>query len=117
VPCHLWDWRAANGRAKDVACRSLLRKLDQRGLIELPPRQSHPRWVLSSTRTIAEVEHPQNPIASPLATVLPVEVAPVSCPGEQALFECLFSRYHCLAFHRTVGENMKYLAYDRQGRS
>lgn len=48
--CRLWDWRAANGRPKDMACRSLLRKLDQRGLIELPLRQSHPRLGVSSTR-------------------------------------------------------------------
>lgn len=60
--------------------------------------------------------HCQDPITGPLATVLPVEVAPVSCPGEQTLFECLLSRYHYLGFHRTVGENMKYLVYDRQGR-
>ena len=25
-PCLLWDWRASNGRIKDMACRTLLSK-------------------------------------------------------------------------------------------
>lgn len=31
--CLLWNWRAANGQIKDMACRSLLLKLEQRGPI------------------------------------------------------------------------------------
>lgn len=36
--CELWDWRQANGRFRQIACRDLLRRLEGRGLIELPPR-------------------------------------------------------------------------------
>ena len=35
-----WDWRNRAGQLKDMATRSLLVKLDQRGWIQLPPR----RW-------------------------------------------------------------------------
>ena len=35
--CRLWDWRQANGAFREIACRDLLRKLEQRGLISLPP--------------------------------------------------------------------------------
>jgi len=38
--CLLWNWRAANGQIKDMACRSLLLKLEQRGHITLPGRRS-----------------------------------------------------------------------------
>ena len=34
--CLLWDWRAANGQLKDMACRALLSKLKQRGYVSLP---------------------------------------------------------------------------------
>jgi hypothetical protein len=37
--CELWNWRNGAGRLKDMAARTLLLKLQARGLIELPPPQ------------------------------------------------------------------------------
>ena len=37
-----WDWRNGAGQLKDMATRTLLLKLDQRGLIELPARRQIP---------------------------------------------------------------------------
>ena len=34
----LWDWRNGAGRLKDMAARTLLLKLQERGWIALPPR-------------------------------------------------------------------------------
>ena len=34
-----WQWRNANGILKDMACRSLLVKLHNRGRIKLPARR------------------------------------------------------------------------------
>jgi hypothetical protein len=31
--CELWDWRQANGRYRQIACRELLRRLQSKGLI------------------------------------------------------------------------------------
>jgi len=38
--CLLWNWRAANGQIKDMACRTLLSKLELRGHITLPKRRT-----------------------------------------------------------------------------
>ena len=35
--CQLWDWRQANGRFREIACRDLLRQLEARDFIKLPP--------------------------------------------------------------------------------
>jgi hypothetical protein len=35
--CEIWDWRQANGRFRQIACRDLLRQLDRKGLVKLPP--------------------------------------------------------------------------------
>ena len=35
--CVLWDWRDGTGRPKDLAARSFLLKMEQRGWITLPP--------------------------------------------------------------------------------
>jgi hypothetical protein len=35
--CEIWNWRQANGRFRQIACRDLLRRLQSKSLIELPP--------------------------------------------------------------------------------
>ena len=50
--CRLWDWRRFNGELKDIASREYLRKLEARGFIVLPPRQSTPP---GKRRMIADV--------------------------------------------------------------
>jgi hypothetical protein len=37
-----WDWRNGRGQLKDMAARSLLVKLHERGHVELPPRRQAP---------------------------------------------------------------------------
>src|SRR5664279_4044793 len=37
-----WEWRNGAGQLKDMAARTLLAKLEQRGLIELPARRQVP---------------------------------------------------------------------------
>jgi hypothetical protein len=37
-----WSWRNGTGQLKDMAARTLLLKLHQRGLLELPPRRQTP---------------------------------------------------------------------------
>ena len=37
--CQWWNWRNGAGRLKDMAARTLLLKLQARGLVELPPPQ------------------------------------------------------------------------------
>ena len=36
--CRIWNWHQPNGALKDMACRELLRRLDQKGLILLPAK-------------------------------------------------------------------------------
>jgi len=36
--CRRWGWRNARGQLKDMACRTLLLKLERAGYIRLPPR-------------------------------------------------------------------------------
>jgi hypothetical protein len=39
---HSWQWHAASGQLKDMAARTLLLKLHERGLIVLPERRRRP---------------------------------------------------------------------------
>ena len=37
--CEAWGWRTPKGKLRDMQCREVLRELERKGLIELPPRQ------------------------------------------------------------------------------
>ena len=111
--CVLWNWRAANGQMKDMACRAFLLKLEQGGYITLPPSQKSPDNSLRN-RSIPYVSHQRAAITSSLDTLAPVHIESVESTGLLGLFKCLLAWYHYLGFSGTVGENMKYMVFDRE---
>lgn len=114
--CTLWGWRNGVGQLKDMAARSLLLKLEAHGLIALPPRQGPSVNGRRNHRPIGEAPPPVR-IQVPLARLAPIEVVPVA-PGsaEAPLFGSLLQHHHYLGHRNCVGENLKYLVRDGQGR-
>lgn len=113
--CEHWNWRNRAGRLKDMACRSLLLKLEERGLITLPPRRTASVNALRN-RQLREVECPATPVECSLAELQPLRVIPIDNPQDAALFRFLLARYHYLGYGNTVGENVKYLIHGQEGR-
>lgn len=105
--CRLWNWQRPDGQLKDMACRELLRKLEFRNLIKLPPRQSDGS---SRLPIIASVEVDRRLVSCTFSDVKPVKVvdARSSVKYEKA-FNYLVKEYHYLSYGRPVGQNMKYL--------
>jgi hypothetical protein len=111
--CRLWDWRTDTGVLKDMACRSMLRKLEQRRLIVLPAM----RTAGPPARRIRDVEYCRDRIETDLQSLHPIRVELLSGSGDSDhLFHCLMDRYHYLGCRGHVGEHLKYLVHDRQGR-
>jgi hypothetical protein len=112
-----WNWRTATGRLKNFAGSSLLIKLEKRGLISLPERRRPPpKHVIRPANLDLPWPEPE-PITQPLRELLPLSIEPLST--KQAAYASLAQhliRYHYLGLRRSVGENMAYLARDRQGR-
>jgi hypothetical protein len=115
--CKIWDWCHPDGQPKAISCRDLLRRLDAKGIIVLPPpltnsflkpgRQNHTQLML----------HDATEISSDIRDILPVHLELVKERTFQSQeFKSLISQYHYLGFNMTVGENLKYLAYSRQGK-
>ena len=114
--CQRWGWRNEAGRLKDMACRTLLLKLQARGLIVLPARQ-RASVNGSRNRKLAEVPHDDTPLHAGLETLQPLAVESIGTGSPRApLFQWLLHRYHYLSHHNCVGENLKYLVCDWQGR-
>ena len=114
--CSRWGWRNGAGRLKDMACRTLLLKLERIGRIRLPPREGVAPNALRNQK-IDEVPHDQTPLESDLKVLRPLRIQPVQETDEDlALFKYLLHRYHYLGHRNSVGENLKYLVGDTRGR-
>jgi hypothetical protein len=113
--CREWEWFNRLGQMKDMACRTLLLKLEALGYVTLPKRQ-RPSPNASRNRTIQAVFHDTTPIEGSLRELMPVSIEVVKDTGSLSLFGFLLSRYHYLGYSGSVGENMKYLVCDCRGR-
>ena len=114
--CAAWNWRNEGGQLKDMACRNLLLKLEAQGQIRLPPRRTASVNALRN-RPGAQFDHDRSLLACALEALQPVRVQPVAQESsEGALFRFLLQRYHYLGHRNGIGENLKYLACDREGR-
>lgn len=116
-----WQWRNEAGRLKDMAVRTLLLKLQARGLIELPaPRNSNgnrQRLAQPSTLTQPELLSSQpDVIPGPLRELQPVILERVDTPTQRRRVTELLRQYHYRGYGGAVGENAQYLAKDRLGR-
>lgn len=114
--CAVWNWRNGAGRLKDMAARSLLLKLEARGQIQLPPRRTASVNALRNRQALC-LEHDQRVLAGPLQELQPIGLQPVvEGSSEGKFFQFLLQRYHYLGLRNCVGENLKYLARDPEGR-
>ena len=117
--CERWDWRDGSGRLKDIAARSLLRKLSGEGLIRLPALRCAGRGSRrrrASARVGLEVDWSISaPFSGPLSALQPVSVA-VAEGSDRLLLHAVLERLHYLGLSTPVGESLGHLVRDRAGR-
>lgn len=113
-----WDWRNGVGQLKDMAARTLLLKLHQRGLIVLPPRRQRPTNRMRCQSQLPVVgEVADRPLDCALAQLGALTLSEVSAQAaERAWVRAMLGRFHYLGFGGAVGENLQYVARDGQGR-
>ena len=117
----LWDWRNGVGQLKDMAARTLLLKLEQRGWINLPARRRTPSNRMRHKRLPElDLAAPQASVTEALRALLPLVINECSraegAPGQRALFDALLHHHHYLSHRSSVGENLQYLVRDAQAR-
>ena len=105
--CEAWQWIQPNGKLKEYAARDLLLRLEEQGLIELPPR-------LRPKNNLKEKSFDQVPLFlhEPIEgsagehDVPSIEV--VHSP-QRYLWDYLVHHHHYLGLPKLVGEHLKYL--------
>lgn len=115
VLCEQWDWRNGAGELKDMAARSLLLKLQDRGLIRLPAKR---RTTVNRMKVVRAAEaFDCTPIECSWKDLGPLDVREVSRDkaGRGQLASAL-SQYHYLGYGGSVGQNLQYTVSDAGGR-
>ena len=114
--CEQWNWRNDAGQLKDMAGRSLLLKLEQRGHIQLPARRQVPS---NRMRPAPRAPWPwdKSGCVGTLSQMGPLQVHEVSGAraGREEVAAAL-SQFHYLGFGGTVGENLQYMVRSASGR-
>lgn len=113
--CRLWSWCNGKGILKDIACRSLLRKLENKGYINLPPRRYKPQPRMKDQKNIL-LPLPLYSQANNLQEACPLKIEIVKAGTNQGkLFNTLLAQHHYLGYRGSVGEHLSYLIWDKEG--
>jgi len=111
-----WDWRNPAGRLKDMATRTLLVKLEARGLIELPERRQRP-YNRMAARPLQPRLWDRTPVRGTLSQIAPLTLREVSAEaGARREFEAALAEFHYLGYRGAVGENLQYTVSGADGR-
>lgn len=107
--CEHLDWFTATGTPKLTACRRLLERLEQDGLIELPALRAPPPRAKGKRRAAAEVP----PVAAPslsgrLADVAPITLEPATGSAAVREWNAAVERHHPLGYRGAFGYRLRY---------
>ena len=113
--CEAWAWQDETGRPKDMACRTMLLKLERRGFLTLPQQRrasvNHFR-----SKSFQPVLHNTSTLRTTLRTLRPITLSIADRGNEVSLWQTLLSEYHYLGFTTCVGQSLRYVAYACDGR-
>jgi len=114
--CELWNWRTPGGQLRDITCREVLRKLDKRGLICLPPMLRPARRIGYKNKTKLPAQINTGFISCSLKSLLPLSIQMVRGTSREKLYNGLIGAYHYLDYFQGSGEQLKYVIFsgDRQ---
>ena len=113
--CEWLNWKAPNGKPREVNCRKALLELDRRGVIRLPAPQE---FCFNKTHS----EHPANEflrkveIQCTLAELGEVKIIPVSSRYSKAskIWNELMDQFHYLGKGPLCGSQIRYLVENSQ---
>jgi len=110
--CEVWNWRQANGRFRQIACRDLLRRLEAHGLIELPAKLRQARRAGYHNRTSTPDLLDCLPLTGRLREFQnQIGIELVEPSKELALYRALVGTYHYLGYQQATGAQLRYIAY------
>lgn len=105
--CQNLNWRQANGKLKDRACRDVLLRLNTKGLIQLPPG----RYQLNRQSILikpVQFAQPFYELTGQLSDFTTPVFKAVQQKQQRQLWNFLIEKYHYKGCRITVGRHLKY---------
>lgn len=109
--CRHWQWRNGSGQLRDLACRQLLLKLEEKGHINLPARLKKGRQLGYKNKSQLPVNLNTLPINDKIAELSPIKFEMVRGQKDEVLFNGLIGAHHYLGYHQGNGQQLKYIVY------
>jgi Domain of unknown function (DUF4338) len=112
--CHAWNWRQVNGSPSVYACKDLLLRLEERGLLALPPvgtrRCRDKRWFGKLPLPPDLIALTGFAVGDADADLRELSVRPIFAE-ERLGWRLYMDRYHYLGDRPIVGEHVLYAAF------
>lgn len=105
-----FGWRQPNGNVQDVACREILRRLEKKGLVALPPGRrpgGHPKKPWVAPAEVCGEDRPAE-ITGVLGCFPAVSLVEVATLADGRRWNEWIGRYHYLGWSKPVGRSMRY---------
>ena len=108
LTCRALGWRRADGGLKDMSARVAMLRMQEDGLIELPP----PRCKRPNQRVrIGSHSDPGEPLDKPVGALTPLALRRVCTKSESRLWNEYIHRYHYLGHKPLPGAQLRYTVY------
>ncbi len=107
--CHHLDWKKPDGGLKEMSCRVAMLRMQEDGLITLPPPQNRNGNGRPYTRRTRATD-PGLPIARPVDQLADLRLQAVTQRRESHLWNEYVQRYHYLGYQPLPGAQLRYLA-------
>ena len=110
--CNMLDWRRPNGRIKDMSCRVAMIRMQDDGLIQLPPPRHGNSNGKRYLRRTPQAEPEPVPFIAPVNSLTDLCLQQVTDRKESHLWNEYIDRYHYLGYHPLPGAQLRYFVRD-----
>jgi len=111
LTCRVLAWYKPDGGLKDMSARVAMLRMQEDGLIELPPpRRKRP----DATVTITSQTDPGQPICKPARALMPLVLRRVHNKQDSRLWNEYIHRYHYLGHKPLPGAQIRYILFSQE---
>ena len=115
--CEHLRWYTPNGVNRVNACQTVLKELEQLGVVRLPEKIACKRRRTEKPIVWTQHSAPQTDIDCELAQLMPIELQVVTEAEAVREWNELVDRHHYLGYRRPFGPYLRYFIVDGQGPS
>jgi len=114
--CEHLEWFTATGRYKKDACLKLLRKIENTGTIQLPPRRTRPKQRIPKAKAAPpDTLPPHQSIHCNLKVVRPISIEPATTQTDVVMWNRHVDQHHYLGYKRPFGCFIRYFVRSVKG--